>query len=191
MSRAFDACAGGTTAAVRDLMQHTSIHRATAVVIVMAAALTLAPRRAHACGQGGGSYGGLIAAFTIGAIVVGGTDLALTVWDVSSAARSHQPSIGYGVLETLTAGTQFTAGLLAMTGGARNGAIGLYTVWMGLLTTHGIWTIAKASSASTRVLEEPPPAPEDPVPLLQVGIGPTYVPVGQLAQPGIGLVGRF
>jgi len=174
-------------------MRHTSTRRAVGVAIVAAAAFALAPRTARACGQGG-NYGGLLTALAVGAIVVGSADMGLTIWDLTSAARSHQPSVGYGVLETLTAGPQFAIGLAAMSGGTRTSALALYTLWMGLLTTHGIWTIASASCASTPALEEVPEAPPGPpesAPLLQVGIGPTYVPVGQLAQPGVGLVGRF
>jgi hypothetical protein len=161
------------------------------VGLVAAAALVIAPRTARACGQGG-NYGGLVTAIFVGAIVIGGADLSLTAWDLTSAARSHQPSVGYGVLETLVAGPQFAIGLAALTSGSGSGALALYTAWMGLLTTHGVWTIAKAAARPDPALEDAPPPPsQDPAPLLQVGIGPTYVPVGQLAQPGIGLVGRF
>lgn len=161
--------------------------------VVAATAFAFVPRTARACGRGGG-YGGLITAVMVGAIVVGGVDIGLTVFDAASAGSEH--STGYGVVETMIAAPQFALGIAALssTGGNSSGGLVLYTLWMGFLTTHGIWTIASSVSASPPPIATIPgaePPQTEPAPLLQVALGPTYVPVGQLAQPGFGLVGRF
>jgi hypothetical protein len=160
------------------------------------AVAVVAPRGARACGAGRSSssaYGALAAA----ALVLGATDVAFTLWDGGSAIASHHPSLGYGLVETVVAGPQLALGIAGLSN-SRNGASGffaLYTVWMALLTSHGIWTMATAPGATTTAVEplEPRAALERsaPEPRLQVAVGPTYVPLGQLAQPGFGLVGRF
>jgi hypothetical protein len=129
--------------------------------------------------------------------VLGATDVAFTLWDGGSAIASHHPSAAYGVVETIVAAPQLALGIAGLSQ-PRNGASGffaVYTIWMGLLTSHGIWTIATAPRATTAAVEpiEPRAALERsaPEPRLQVAVGPTYVPVGQLSQPGFGLVGRF
>jgi hypothetical protein len=160
------------------------------------AVAVVAPRGARACGAGGSSssaYGALAAA----ALVLGATDVAFTLWDGGSAIASHHPSAAYGVVETIVAAPQLALGIAGLSQ-SRSGASGffaVYTIWMGLLTSHGIWTIATAPRATTATVEpiEPRAALERsaPEPRLQVAVGPTYVPVGQLSQPGFGLVGRF
>ena len=171
--------------------------------IVFGAALAVAvwvgsPRSAGACGagRGGGGTSGL-EALVVAALVAGTADIAFTLWDGGSAIVSHHPSAAYGLVETLVAAPQLAlgiAGLSQSTNGA-SGYLAVYTLWMGLLTTHGIWTMATAARATTATIEpvEPRAALERsaPEPRLQVAVGPTYVPVGQLSQPGFGLVGRF
>ena len=170
--------------------------------IVFGAALAVAvwvgsPRSAGACGagRGGGGTSGL-EALVVAALVAGTADIAFTLWDGGSAIVSHQPSAAYGVVETLVAAPQLALGIAGLSQ-STNGASGylVYTLWMGLLTTHGIWTMATAARATTATIEpvEPRAALERsaPEPRLQVAVGPTYVPVGQLSQPGFGLVGRF
>jgi len=154
-----------------------------------------APRGARACGSGGGLRG--LEALVAAALVVGTTDVALTLWDGGSAVARHHPSAGYGLFETVVAVPQLALGIAGLTQ-SRNGASGylaVYTAWMALLTTHGIWTMATAPAATAATVEplEPRAALQrrEPEPRLQVALGPTYVPVGQLAQPGFGLVGRF
>jgi hypothetical protein len=155
-----------------------------------------APRSAHACGAGGASsnaYGTLIAA----ALVLGTTDIAFTLWDGGSAIASHHPSTAYGLIETLISAPQLALGIAGLTQptNGSSGFFAVYTIWMALLTSHGIWTMATAPRATTATVEplEPRAALERSAPerRLQVAIGPTYVPVGQLSQPGFGLVGRF
>jgi hypothetical protein len=154
------------------------------------AVAVVAPRGARACGAGRSSssaYGALATAALV----------AFTLWDGGSAIASHHPSAAYGVVETIVAAPQLALGIAGLSQ-PRNGASGffaVYTIWMGLLTSHGIWTIATAPRATTAAVEpiEPRAALERsaPEPRLQVAVGPTYVPVGQLSQPGFGLVGRF
>jgi len=162
--------------------------------ILAATMLAIAPAPARACGQGS-NYGGGIVALGVGLLAVGAADVAMTIWDGGSAAAKRHPSIGYGVLETLVAGPQFGLGIYGLThsgGNSGTGWLAVYTVWMGLLTTHGLWTVITAPRATAAPPDavEPQPPPE-PVPQLQMSLGPTYVPVGQLAQPGFGVAGRF
>src|SRR5437762_8973300 len=117
--------------------------RRTILVGLIAAVLAVAaPRRAQACGQGGGNYSGL-QALAVTALVVGGADAIMTLYDGGSALVSHQPSAGYGIFETAIAGPQVLLGLAGLgnsTGSAQQ-FFAAYTIWMGLLTVHGIWTI--------------------------------------------------
>ena len=168
-------------------------------VIVAVAVLLAAPRGARACGGGGRGYGsnnsnynGIIAA----ALVVGGADLALTLWDGGSVLASHHPSTAYGVFELMVAAPQVALGVAAMVSapGSGGSSAPIYTMWMGAMTAHALWTIATASSAApeapSRPLREGPPLP--PSSRMSVSLGPTWVqPLGQLAHPGVGLVGRF
>ena len=135
----------------------------------------LAPRSAQACGQG---YGGAYAAGILTALAIVSVDGALTLWDGGSALLSHHPSVGYGVFELIFAAPQFALGTYGMFDAlGRNydaTPFALYTLWMGVLTTHAIWTLA---------IDEPPPR--------QLSLGPTLVPVGQQSKTGFGLVGRF
>jgi hypothetical protein len=170
--------------------------------IVFGAALAMvvglaAPRSARACGAGGGVSSSAYGALAAAALLLGTTDVVFTLWDGGSALASHHPSAGYGVLETLVAGPQLALGIAGLSA-PRNGASGffaVYTLWMALLTSHGIWTLATAPRATTATVEpvEPKAALQqsEPQPRLQVGVGPTYVPLGQLSQPGFGVVGRF
>lgn len=163
--------------------------------LAVAAAIGLTARGARACGQGGGPFvsNGLAAAI----LAVGVTDIAITLWDGGSAIASHHPSVAYGAAETLIAAPQLGLGIAALTqpNNGATGALVFYTAWMALLTTHGIWTIATAPRPTTATVEGPEPRAaaerREPEPRLQLGVGPTYVPVGQLSQPGFGLVGRF
>ena len=175
---------------------------------IVALAMLGAPAPARACGQGS-SYGGALVAIGIGAIAVASADIALTILDGSSMAQKRHRSIGYGVLEGLVAGPQFAVGIYGLTHTSPDTGtpyLVAYTVWMGLLTTHGIWTIVTAPSAtsvpSDPVDPQPPsaappsdvtasPPPAEPLPRFQMSFGPTYVPLGQRAQPGFGVVGRF
>jgi hypothetical protein len=175
---------------------------------IVVLAMLGAPTPARACGQGSSYYGGAIVAIGIGAIAVASADIAMTILDGSSMAQKRHRSIGYGVLEGLVAGPQFALGLYGLThsGNVGTGYIAVYTVWMGLLTTHGIWTIVTAPRAtsvpSDAVEPQPPspappsdvtasPPPAEPLPYFQMSLGPTYVPLGQRGQPGFGIVGRF
>jgi len=164
--------------------------------MVIATALTMAPEAARACGRGSGAdYSGLAAGLlgTVGLF----TGIPLTLWDLQSGVASDHPSAAYGDVELVIAAPQVLLGAIALRtyGASSNGFFIAYTLWMGLLMSHGIWTIATVppATAAGTPAEAPPPSQKEqkPTPLLQMGIGPTYVPVGPLAQPGIGLVGRF
>jgi hypothetical protein len=166
------------------------------IAVALAAAVGLTARSANACGQGG--YGASVyAALGIGVLAVGALDVGLTLYDGGSAIASHRQSVGYGVLETLVAAPQLALGIAGLTSSNKSysGSFAFYTVWMALLTTHGIWTIATVPRETTATVEGPEPRAalqrSAPEPVLQVGVGPTYVPLGQLSQPGFGLVGRF
>jgi hypothetical protein len=166
-------------------MERTSMQRIL-LVLAAATALAAAPRAARACGRGNSGA----AAFVL---LVVPTNLALTLWDGGSALASHRPSAVYGLFETAVAVPQVVLGVAALASSPNSsvGAALIYTAWTAFLAGHGLWTIAHACEESAPALEDPPEPPARDEPLLQVRIGPTYVPVGQLAQPGIGLVGRF
>ncbi len=155
----------------------------------------VAPRTARACGRGAnysGAYAGL-AVVGLGGLLLFGGDVALTVRDLGELSGSGPPSAGYGVAEMLLAGPQVALGVAAMSSTSSNGAFAVYTIWMSALTLHGIWTIARAASAaSAPALPPAPDPPDDASPShLQLRVGATYVPLGELARPGVGLVGRF
>src|SRR5258706_14627530 len=110
--------------------------RATLIAIAAALAFwTAAPRTAHACGQAGQGYGAAIAIALAGLSV----DAGFTLWDAGSAALSHQPSAAYGVVELLISAPQFVLGA-----GTFNSGVHWYTIWMGALSAHAIWTIGSA-----------------------------------------------
>lgn len=132
-------------------------------------------------------------ALALGGLVLGAGDLTLTLYDGAIAGQGRHPSAGYGVLETLVAGPQLALGIYGLTSSSGGkGYFAVYTAWMALLTAHGLWTIVTASGpASAPPDAVTPRAPPEPVPRLQMSIGPTYVPLGEAAQPGFGVVGRF
>lgn len=170
------------------------MRRTVVVGIGAALALAVSARRAEACGQGGGAYGNLVLAVGIGAIVVGGTDVALSLYDLPTLAGAGPRSAGYGVFELVFSLPQLALGIAGMSSNANSsGFFTGYTLWMAALAAHGIWTIAAAPRASPAWEPsgtDPPPAVQE-TPPLQLSIGPTYAPVGQLAHPGFGVIGRF
>ena len=169
------------------------MRRTVLIGIGAALAIASAARRAEACGQGGAAYGNLVLAIGAGAILVGGADVALSIYDLSSLASGPR-SLGYGVLEVMLTVPQLALGIAAMNSNMNSsGFFTGYTIWMGVLAVHGIWTIAAAPRTTPGWAPsgtDPPPAVQE-TPQLQLSIGPTYAPVGQLAHPGFGLVGRF
>jgi hypothetical protein len=178
-------------------------------IIVAAIVLFAAPRSARACGSGRNDYSGLAAmvVFAEGvAIAALAADVGMTFFDGASALDQHHPSLAYGIVELSMAGEQLAlAGILVFSKPPPYSAVGqfysknstallIYTGWMALLATHGIWTIATARSDEYPL----PPGPEGPLreaaaprKVLEVAFGPTYAPLGNLAQPGFGVVGRF
>ena len=147
-------------------------------IVAAAAVMFAAPRHARACGQGG--YGGGFAAAILTAMAVGEVDTGLLLWDGGSLIAGHQSSRGYAVFEAIWTLPQFALGAYATAaelsrpyGDATAPAI--YTAAMALMTAHAIWTIAA-------------PETED---CPRIALGATYVPVGQLSKPGLGVVGRF
>jgi hypothetical protein len=172
--------------------------RNTILGLVAAAAMLLAGSRdARACGRGGGGgYDGLVAIVLVTASV----DAGLTLWDAGSVLASHHPSTAYGVVELVVAVPQLAFGVAA-TRNSSLSAFNWYTVWMGLMTAHGIWTIATARSDETppSTLSRAPLSARDPLSATEqhkrsgpiLSLGPTYVPLGDGSHPGVGLIGRF
>jgi hypothetical protein len=175
-------------------------------ILVAAIVLFAAPRSARACGSGGGGYGALAAMVVVFegvAIASLAADVGMTFFDGASAVDQHRRSRAYGIVELSMAGGQLAFGMMILSQRPYP-TLGLfsstnptpwliYTGWMALLATHGIWTIATGSWHETL-----PPGPEGPLPeaaaprkLLQIAFGPTYAPLGNRAQPGFGVVGRF
>ncbi len=161
--------------------------------LALAISLAVVPRGARACGRGGGyNYSGLV---TI-ALVALSVDAGLTFWDGGSALASHHPSAGYGVLELIVAVPQLVLGAAATSHNAGgSSAFNWYTVWMGLMTAHGVWTIATAPSddtpSKTWIRDRLSAPDQDKKPGALLSVGPTYVPLGERAHPAVGLLGRF
>jgi hypothetical protein len=175
-------------------------------MLVAAIVVFASPRSARACGSAGGSNA-LATALTVVAIVEA-VDAGLTLWDGGSALMRHHPSMAYGFVELTAAAPQLLIGGLALVDSTRpnqnqssTGGLLIYTGWMALLATHGIWTIATAGSAEPA--SAPAPLRGSEQPLLhaaavaprrlgfQLSVGPTYASFGHSVQPGIGVVGRF
>jgi hypothetical protein len=164
------------------------------LTVVAAATISLAATGAVACGRGGGGYPspGLVMGAGIAAIGLGITDLAFSGYDLAHLGSPEPASATYGTVETILAGGQLALGIAGMTSSNASGFWTGYSIWMGALTLHGIWTIIANGTQSTATLPAAPDPPSaDPQPALQISFGPTYAPVGQLAHPGFGLVGRF
>jgi hypothetical protein len=161
------------------------------VLVTLAVAL-IAPRAALGCGRGGYGSGSGFQGLGIAAVAVVATDAILTVWDAQTMFVSHPPSAVYGTVETILALPQLAIGIAGLTLSNGNPYFVGYTFWMAALTMHGIWSMAAGARA---------PAPPEILRLgqssgdassgLEVFVGPTYVPLGQLAHPGFGLTGRF
>ncbi|MGZ6126226.1 MAG: hypothetical protein ACXWLR_14765 [Myxococcales bacterium] len=159
----------------------------------MAVAMTvaLAAPRARACGQGS-NYGGALVALGVGAIVLGAADIGMSLYDLPSIFTATPRSAGYGTVEMLLGGAQLALGIAGMSSNNSSGFWTGYTIWMGALTVHGIWSIAASLRAPPDGLTPAPdPPPRDLHAHRRLSIGPTYAPVGQLAHPGFGVVGRF
>jgi hypothetical protein len=162
--------------------------------VVVMAMMVLAPRGARACGQGNG-YGGLavgLAVLYVAGFVAGLTDVGMTIADLTTVSGLSKPSATYGTVELLIAVPQLAIGIAGMTQASSSFFTG-YTLWMAALTAHGIWSIASTHSADSPPdlpVPDPNPPPEPPAGA-KVMFGPTYVPLGPLAQVGFGLSGRF
>lgn len=157
--------------------------------LALTLAIALAAPRARASGYGGGGYysPAIAEGLAIGALVIGGTDLTLTFFDLASLSTGQRRSIGYGVLETLVAAPQIWLGVSEMSQPNPGDMWTAFTLWTAALAAHGIWCIVAGLKAGPP--REPPPAA--PEPALRIGLGPTYAPVGQFSHPGFGLVGHF
>jgi hypothetical protein len=174
-------------------MRRNLISGAMAAVAMVA----LAPRGARACGQGN-SYGGYMV-FALAAAVGGLADVGLSVWDLTTVFGGNPPSATYGAVELLVALPQLALGIsgLTLSPGSSifrgSSFFTGYTIWMAALTAHGIWSIAAASPAHSApdVPVPDPNPPPDSSGGVKMTFGPTYVPLGPLAQVGFGLSGRF
>jgi hypothetical protein len=166
-----------------------------AILPGLAAAIALtvgAPRSARACGSG--NYTGLVIA-GIGALAIGVADLSMLLYDASSSKR---PSFGYATAELMIAMPQFGLGawgtVKLISDGDSRGALltGLYTLATGFMLGHALWIVASTPSQVPAPESTPPPdSAVTPAPAPTLSLGPTWVPVGPLSQPGFGLVGRF
>jgi hypothetical protein len=150
--------------------------------LAAAAVILAAPRHAHACGQG---YGGaIVAGFAMLGVV--GVDAGLLLWDAGSVIADRPFSKGYatfGIVWTVpqvALGAWATASLLSSPYNRSAAYVpALYTAAMAFTAAHAIWVIAT----------DPGDAPVEAKP--RVALGATYVPVGQMSKPALGLVGRF
>ena len=162
-----------------------------ALVAALAAAAAVAfaaPRAARACGSGGGGNYGALAAIAVAGLAVATVDTGLLLWDGGSLIAGHQNSRGYAVFELVWTAPQLAIGGIATASYLnrsyynRSDAIApaVFTAAMAMTTAHAIWSLAT------------PEPPHDAEAKAHVtGVGPTWVPLGQKAQPGLGLTGRF
>jgi hypothetical protein len=160
--------------------------------IVVGALLALVPKPARACGQGG-NYGAY-AAVGVGALVFGLTDVGMTIADLVMMPGLGTPSATYGGVELAVAAPQLLVGIYGLSRGGQSASFFAgYSIWMSALCAHGIWSIAAARAAARPAPGLPVPAPEPPDEAtgVKMRFGPTYVPLGPLAQMGFGLSGRF
>ena len=184
---------GGMVVANPVLIREAAMRGLIFFGLALTISMAVAPRGARACGRGGGSnYSGLVTL----ALVVLSVDAGLTLWDGGSALASHHPSAGYGVLELIVAVPQLVLGAAATSHNAGgSSAFNWYTVWMGLMTAHGVWTIATAPSddtpSKTWIRDRLSAPDQDKKPGALLSVGPTYVPLGERAHSGVGLLGRF
>ena len=167
----------GGTAFAKRLRMRTSI----LAMVAAAAVMFLGTRPARACGQGG-NYGGLYAAAAVGLGVMA-VDTGLFVVSAGSMLADHQNSRGYGAFEALWTVPQFALGTILTINELQRPYNGtpapyiVYTAAMGLMSAHAIWTLTREDPADER--------------RASLGVGATWVPVGQLSRPGLGVVGRF
>jgi hypothetical protein len=156
----------------------SGMRNAIIALAAAAAVMLAAPRHARACGQG---YGSGFAAAILTVVAVGAIDTGMLLWDAGSVLADHRNSRGYATFEAIWTLPQFVLGAYATMGTLTSYrssdalAPGIYTAAMGLMAAHAIWTL------STPDCEEQS----------RIAFGATYVPLGQLSHPGVGLVGRF
>jgi hypothetical protein len=134
----------------------------------------------------------------VGLLVIAGgvvvTDASMLLYDASTALSSTRPSIGYAKAELSMALPQLALGIWGTSKLDSGTAVyaGIYTFGMGIMAAHAIWALATAPSEPPTPESAPVPEPGATPDLSPAfSIGPTWVPVGQLARPGFGLVGRF
>jgi hypothetical protein len=152
--------------------------------IAVTAVLTIAaPRLARACGAGGSAYGYPVyrpSAAQLAALSVAAIDTTVLVWDGGSLIAGRDLSRGYGTFELILSIPQIGYGVSAIASAndstTSRWAIA-YTAGMAVMAAHGIWLLATT--------------PSDGEEKRRVAVGPTHVPLGQLSQTGLGVVGRF
>jgi hypothetical protein len=165
--------------------------RAHLICAAAVAMIALAPCQARACGRGTSSGGSGISVLDLMTSVVGVADAGLTIWDLATVSGLRPPSAAYGTIELVLTVPQLLLGVAGLRAGGQNTAFFAgYTLWMAGLSAHGIWSISAALSQAPGAAPDPGPPP-GPSGGTKMMLGPTYVPLGPLAQVGFGLSGRF
>jgi hypothetical protein len=169
------------------------------IVLVLAVVLAVAvgaPKRAEACGGGGGDYDGLIAA----ALVVGGTYVGVTGTMAIKDIASDDHSMGYGIAEAVI----HTPIALAWAGAAwqdshseygSNNPTG-FLIMTGLhtaLAAHGIYTIVKKAREPKKERGgQQPRRYQGPPGMISVGrVSATVAPTPMQNGAGLGFAGSF
>ena len=155
-------------------------------------------KRAEACGGGGsgsGNYDGLIAA----ALVVGGTYVGVTAGMAIKDIAGDNPSMGYGIAETLIhtpiALMWGTAAYNEATSpyGSNSSGLMIMTAVHGALAAHGIYTIVKRARAPKHGAHTVPSHQDQGPPgMFQVGrVSASVTPAPMQNGAGLGISGAF
>jgi hypothetical protein len=176
--------------------------RAAAIALIVALGVARAARADE--------YSSLLT-LIYGGIAAAALDVGFTGGDVGFAIRDRRPPLWYSGAEILVAGSQLGLGVYMIRNGIPSSSntapwspsggssfIKAWAVWMGALTAHGIWELARSLTAShpppERTSLRPTSALEAQLPrrlAVEWSLGPTMVALSGRESLGCGVSGRF
>jgi hypothetical protein len=169
-----------------------------ALVLAFAAlvVVSLAPRRAHACGGGGMGSPALWGTVLLVGGGVAVTDVVFTGYDLVQGVSEERASKGMAIAEVAVTAPQVAIGTYVLMNSTRSNDMAvpaIYTAWTGTLLAHGIVTLvtmpkdpfapAEPARSPTRPLEHEP----------NLSVAPAMLSDGMRSAgiPGLSAVGRF